>query len=684
MSDRTGPINPKLLVPTTTAPDSTTVENKDDWEINHNDTNINYNLKVPSFIRLFVIHRTLCKYINYDDTKRKEDTHAPSKSKSFFEQVEHFFKGTPEDPKQILIDDLISVFNDHANPEIKSIAKLILERLLNDGIKQYMQKWYNEEKQANIIEMIFHEIILKKFRTTIKYNQVLVIAQTDDKNNDRYYHNLVFNSSDLMTSIFEYLEWGRNFDDDLFCCSLVNSGWLYHSWNVNSVYYVDLTTLLSKQLACARNIYEDNITRLWQRLVRAKSVYIFLEKDYIPNFVLSDVTLKLLLNRLGVLKNIQKLNLTVMIPTTRTDLILRTIMSISKDRIKHCDTTVKPFTTQWVSRIDISPQLSPLMLPNVKSIIIRDSYFYHIWSNKCEKITLQLHDNKITKDCCQFWIDHCDCSNVKTLELNNTRFDINNKSLLKHLACKFINLKNLNLVFLNGDFDSNVMIFWYFLKPIILENNVQVQLNLLVYYDNNTGEYAQLNQIMKRYDLKIERLNVSKTNPKVIEFIQQRDECGLQHLKACTTNVKELVDKVSFKSITSFDFCGSLKEITDFLGFDVIVNKRLFVTVDEERDYIDTELFEPLCQNICKLVQQQIPINIKIIFNDVNEIVFKSCYQIYSSYFENNCFLAGYSEPKCKSQLCVTRAKFHSYLIVYGTKRMALRVKNVTIMNSFS
>ena len=64
--------------------------------------------------------------------------------------------------------------------------------------------------------------------------------------NDNYYQNLLFNSSDLMSQIFQYLEWGMGFDKDLYSCSLVSSHWLYHSWNVNSAYYVNFYTFTTE------------------------------------------------------------------------------------------------------------------------------------------------------------------------------------------------------------------------------------------------------------------------------------------------------------------------------------------------------------------------------------------------------------------------------------------------------
>ena len=161
-------------------------------------------------------------------------------------------------------------------------------------------------------------------------------------------------------------------------------------------------------------------------------------------------------------------------------------------------------------------------------------------------------------------------------------------------------------------FDENVIMFWHLLKPTILKNQVITGLDASFYNEN---KYNPLNEILTKYDLKVDNLNVTKTNLDVINFIQQRDDCGLKHLKA--RNVKVLSDKVSFKSITSIEICGNLNDIKDFLGFDVIAKKKLFVIVDKEinHKYFSTNinnkddflpLFNQLCENICQLMAQKL------------------------------------------------------------------------------
>ena len=69
----------------------------------------------------------------------------------------------------------------------------------------------------------------------------------------------------MMSKCLEY------FDKDLLSCGVVNSNWFYHVWNVNSVYMI---TLQKTTLHHSKN-EKSNATRLWQRLIHAKLVWLY-------------------------------------------------------------------------------------------------------------------------------------------------------------------------------------------------------------------------------------------------------------------------------------------------------------------------------------------------------------------------------------------------------------------------
>ena len=100
-------------------------ERKDDYSIDPNDM-IN-TIETPSFIRLFVIRRIIDKLIDkYIQSNKRHNQ------------------------QKILIQELAKVFKD--NKEMQSSVVNIVTRLVNDGLKKYMQKWYNQENDGNIIE----------------------------------------------------------------------------------------------------------------------------------------------------------------------------------------------------------------------------------------------------------------------------------------------------------------------------------------------------------------------------------------------------------------------------------------------------------------------------------------------------------------------------------------------------
>ena len=100
----------------------------------------NVSIETPSFIRLFVIRRIIDTYIKNNHEKKKDN-------------------------KEEIIKEMANVFKE--NKKVESLVINILTRLINDGIKKYMSKYYNEETQANIIEDIFNKIILRNFPKNI-------------------------------------------------------------------------------------------------------------------------------------------------------------------------------------------------------------------------------------------------------------------------------------------------------------------------------------------------------------------------------------------------------------------------------------------------------------------------------------------------------------------------------------
>ena len=291
-------------------------QSKDDWVEN------SINIIVPSFIRLFVIRRIIDKYIKNNKDKKNVQ-------------------------KEEIIKKLASVFED--DKKIESLVTNIVTRLINDGIKKYMSKYYNEKQEANIIEDIFNKIILEKFSQ--EYNQVIKYGTNNEITNSNYYQHLLFNSSDLMNQIFQYLEWGQYFEGDLVECSLVNSHWLYHAWNVNCMYFIDFSILVAREF----NDKNRKWTRIWQRLYNGKCIKINLnvENSKVGIFAM---------NKLSMFRKVEKVNVYVYgygADVNKSISAMISTMSGWKDRIKYCQIKIDP------DDFDSSDfeAISPLRLP---------------------------------------------------------------------------------------------------------------------------------------------------------------------------------------------------------------------------------------------------------------------------------------------------------------------------------
>ena len=330
-------------------------------------------LRVPSFIRIFVINRIL-----FSDNNNSINC-------------------------QRLVNQCFTT--NITSSTIRKDAITILQQLKNNGIKKYMSKYYNEKKYAITIEMIFNKIIAIKFGQ--EYQKVI------DFNNDYYYQSLVFNSNDLMTKIFQYFSNKRfgfvveKADDDLNNCSLVNTHWLYHSWNINSIYHFDLKKLFEQTLKCGDD--DDNVvTRSWQRLVNAKSIGFYTSSNG-PNCS------NTVLNKVAMLTNVEKFNSYF---EEKHASIAHKILQASKDKIKQYDFRVRMTSPKEKEKENTLP---PITFPNAQYIRMNFPYFYIKWSKKCDTLELNRLTNT-SKNWCNYVINNCDCSGIRFLYFHNVTF----------------------------------------------------------------------------------------------------------------------------------------------------------------------------------------------------------------------------------------------------------------------
>ena len=135
--------------------------------------------------------------------------------------------------------------------QLQQSAKVILLGLSQWGFKFYA-KHALHDCQSPIIYLIY-QIAVKKYPEAFES----MTSLTKKSDNSNYYQYLTWNQCDLVSCMFQFLQL-----DDINNCTLVNSNWLFNSYNINSLYYLDLTRLL-------------HVTKLrvWKRFINVRSVY---------------------------------------------------------------------------------------------------------------------------------------------------------------------------------------------------------------------------------------------------------------------------------------------------------------------------------------------------------------------------------------------------------------------------
>ena len=433
--------------------------NTDDWSINVEQVS---SFDVPRFIRLFVIRRILIDYIG--DAK----INSAAQTSDVLSQLVSFIE----------------------NKAIQETGHKILSRLLNGGIKTYMQKHYNEKSDANVIEKIFTDIILNKFSQ--KFQEITTYSS-------KYkYERSVFNSDDLMMFIFRYLTFSNGFVGDLHGCSLVNSYWLYHIWNSKLIYgkynisqFINTTlkSLATRQdeIDCGRHDYSCSALRSWERLARLKNVELQNLHSVVRGVHISPSQRNVLCSRLSMMRNIEVLTGSCQ---KNYDWILKTIL-------KNCKQNIRIFDMYIYNRVwnpdNRYPMLSPLGLLNAKDITMRNLCFYIKWSKKCKALKLQNNLGRDSDEWIKYISNNCDCSGIEYLQARNLQIKLtpqlqlesqlnsNSNSQVEStaykLAQKFCNLKQLEIEF-DGCCQFDATCLMLNLVNIVLNNDGYVHLKI--------------------------------------------------------------------------------------------------------------------------------------------------------------------------------------------------------------
>ena len=147
-------------------------------------------------------------------------------------------------------------------------------------------------------------------------------------------------------------------------------------------------------------------------------------------------------------------------------------------------------------------------------------------------------------------------------------------------------------------------------------------------------------------------------------------------------NIKHLAKQVclpneSFRLLDLIQVTGclSITNLNDFLSSKMIFEQKLSITADCTIKQIDSKdflsQFETLCQNIIKLLSQQIPVNIKTIFG-----IFGNEDQVIYDSTVNSIFSLHFDRQKSSNKyMMVSFDSYHGH-----PSFMSPRVKNKYVM----
>ena len=408
-----------------------------------------------------------------------------------------------------MINRLVNLITKHTEIDIPPLpshehqdtqAKEILKCLRADGILHYMKTKYNHN-HINVINVLFNKMIdkySKEYNLIISYEKNCInIAHNDsvNQNNSRYYERKIFNQADLIPKTFQFLQL-----IDINQCCLVNSIWLYHGYNINSIYYIKFDTWMKIITQSDSTTNNDNLEQKKRFLQRTINIRKFKYCSW------TDVELsQSFIDQCKQFHNIEHFKIEIKQYQDKERQIIDIISKHSK-KLKsfECGFQSKSEMMEWNSKQKQLHENSNFNLPtfylnNCETIELKGLLFPIIFTNTCNVLNLS-YCNKISKQWCQNVINSCDFCNIKRLWLSDISFDksinSNNKKIfINQIASKCNNLEK----FCVGDPTEDILLIWKGLIPTIKKNNVCVEIIPFAYEslkDLNTDICDKLYQLV--------------------------------------------------------------------------------------------------------------------------------------------------------------------------------------------
>ena len=442
-----------------------------------------------------------------------------------------FFGGINEDA--IPIDEILSHLCE-MDEKIQESSKTILSLLSENGITKYLEYDY-QDSHCNTIEIIFENVIMIHYTNQYTNEITLYQLNNDDINNAKEnkewkdnkenkenkentddddidndsiftFTRLLFNQKDLVPQIFQYLEL-----NDLNKCSLVNFVWLIHAFDINSLYYLNISQIFKWELKHTHSISDESrilikpVTnsgdsnynqsaktttdnklslRVWQRFINArKLVYLsdLLDDDDDENIKIDINNSKHVLTYFESLQNIEIVKFVSKYKLTSSDLSFLKILSLKSNKIQRLNASKSVSqsnnNSSLNSRRDININSLPVLkLPNAKKIRLTRLELPIITSNKCHSLVLAAI--RINTWMYKALINDCDLTGIRKISLRDISIDgsIDDKQhICNSLAKKFGDFEKIEIRSVGYD----TLLLWQALNTIMerKKNKINITIN---------------------------------------------------------------------------------------------------------------------------------------------------------------------------------------------------------------
>ena len=496
--------------------------------------------------------------------------------------------------------------NDHDESDQKQQATKTITALIKMPVNKYIAENYTNN-ESTIVSLLYTKMIKKypnEYKTIISFDKNCV--PNSNMKECRYHESKLFNQYDLVPQIFQYL-----LLNNLNNCCLVNSIWLYHGYNVNSVCYLDL----SKWVKCQHKIdqlssncklemiqgqeqhdnkynneystsessdskvsppataastpttmkqeekgkenllqlVESSFGRCLQRVVKVKNIHYVAWHGH-GEVVMSDSFIEMYksLN----LHNLESIDITFdqYIRGSGKEFIKEICTHVSNVKIFILRLWMIEYACGLSNRVEqIQNDMKPVCLTKAEKVELQGLLIPIILTNKCKLLKLAALP-MIDYFWCDCMIKKSDLTNIEMLRLDKIGFNFasmsesEKKNILNKFALKMTNLKYLDIRMINED----ELKFWEALTPVIIKNNTLIGLSISsdgVAPQKSSGDKMEFGEFIDRLQIFIS-INNFGPNLRYLHLYLSNKACTLYKQLLLTKGVHSSIEQLRIRPIS--------------------------------------------------------------------------------------------------------------------------------------